>query len=624
MKKKFSLWFWLIPLLYIGVVLFFFYLQFSAKEQFSEKVGNLVISGETSKGRDLNKQVIHGLNIHINGFEFNFSKKNPLVIQIDDETEIELAVKSFYTFSKGIDLQFDEGLTIRFTIKDEYGDSLSLEPNVSFKFLDYLTLSIPLDITKAKTEKIAGLPLYLLNSNSGSYFISLPHGSDINLKTMHLTLKKELHNQKTTVYIERTGNRKVNPYLYWFSKIEYFVDRKEYEAKLNTFLDESYQNWQKTQFQGTESPLQVESLIAALFSESLKRGDYQKIFFPAVRQFRRVMSMNPGELLPAYTTPYLGGLQKYYNYLRGQESIQIEKLTDQIKNSDLSLLQLPHLLRFILNHAPFSLIEEVIRLTDGINIEELSTAELLALLDLYSDISSFIGFSDSTTLKIRNIFSQRLLPAIIETDHGFFLSQEKRAGGLPMLTDEEYIVDIYLSIKGGSLLLSLGELLNEAAFSAIGRNLIFYALGRAAHTPDSSHLPLRLKINQNRIIEHSGIIPVEDIYPLIVDNKYLPREIPLYSYLYPGSWIWTASQVTDIEIAKDVYRFSLSFPVKGSHYLIIQGLKPFSHLELHGIPWQPDARYFQYSDGWFYEAESQTLYLKLTHKNEIEKIIIHY
>ncbi len=174
MKKKFSLWYWLIPLLYIGVVLFFFYLQFSAKEQFSEKVGNLVISGERSKSRDLNKQVIHGLNIHINGFEFNFSKKNPLIIQIEDETEIELAVKSFYTFSKGIDLQFDEGLTIRFAIKDESGDSLSLEPIVSSKFPDYLTLSIPLNIAEA--EKIEGLPLYSLNLDSGSYFISLPHG----------------------------------------------------------------------------------------------------------------------------------------------------------------------------------------------------------------------------------------------------------------------------------------------------------------------------------------------------------------------------------------------------------------------------------------------------------------
>jgi hypothetical protein len=624
MKKKFSLWYWLIPLLYISVVLFFFYLQFSVKEQFSEKVGNLVISGESSKGRGLKQQVIHGLNIHFNGFEFSFSKKNPLIIQIEDETEIKLVVKSFYTFSKGIDLQFDEGLTIRFTIKDQSGDTLSLEPIVSSKFLDYLTLSIPLDITKAKTEKITGLPLYSLNSDSGSYFISLPHGSDIDLETKRLTLKKELHSQEITLYIERTGNRKVNPYLYWFSKSEYFVDRKEFEDRLNTFLDASYQTWQKMEFQGTESSLQVESLIAALFSESLNRGDYQKIFFPAVRQFRRAMAANPGELLPSYTTPYLGGLQNYYNYSRGQKSIQIEKLTNQIKNSDLSLLQLPHLLRFILNHAPFALIEEVIRLTDGIDIEELSTEELLALLDLYSDICSFIGFSDSTTSKIWNIFSQRLLPAIIETGQGFFLSQKKTAAGLPVLTDEEYIVDLYLSIKGGSLLLSIGDLLDEAAFSAIGRNLIVSVLEKAAHTTDSSHLPLHLKINQNRIIEQSGIIPAEDIYPFLADNRYLPREIPLYSYLYPGSWIWTASQLIDIETAENAYSFSLSFPVKGSHDLIIQGLKPFSHLELHGMPWQPDTRYFQYSDGWFFEAESQTLFLKLTHKNEIEKIIIRY
>lgn len=623
MKKKFSFWYWLIIVLYIGVVFLFFYLQSSAKEQFSEKVGNLVIYGISSKGRGLNQQVIHELNIRINGLEFNFSKKNPLKIQIEHETAIKLTVKSFYTFSKGIDLQFHEGLTLRFTIKDTAGDTILLEPIASSKFRNYLTLSIPLAVTKARTEKIDGLPLYSFSSDSGNYFISLPRGSEVNFQTKHLYLTKKPDNQKTSVCIERTGNRKVNPYLYWFSKIDSFVDKKKFDARLNTFLDKSYRHWQKVQFQGSESPLKVENLIAALFSESLTHGEYLKVLFPAVRQFRKVMAMNSGKLLPSYTTPYLGGLQKYYEHSREQESIQIEKLTDQIRNADLSLLQLPHLLRFILNHAPFSLIEEVIRLTDNIDIGELSMEEILTLLDLYSDISSFIGFSDSTiSTKIWNIFSNRLLPAIIETEQGFFLKQFPNNGKTS--TSEEYTVDLYLSIKGGSLLLSLGNLFDEAAFSAIGRNLIYSALGIGIDTPGSSDLYRRLKINQNKIIDQSGKIASEDIYPFIALNKYLPREIPLYSYLYPGSWIWTASQVTKVEIAGDVYSFSLSFPVKGSHYLIIQGLKPFSRLELHGIPWQPDANYYQYRDGWYYEDDSQTLFLKLTHKTKIEKIIIRY
>jgi hypothetical protein len=45
---------------------------------------------------------------------------------------------------------------------------------------------------------------------------------------------------------------------------------------------------------------------------------------------------------------------------------------------------------------------------------------------------------------------------------------------------------------------------------------------------------------------------------------------------------------------------------------------------LHEIPWKPDPQYSQYTDGWIYDPESQTLFGKITHRQAEEELLLNY
>jgi hypothetical protein len=45
---------------------------------------------------------------------------------------------------------------------------------------------------------------------------------------------------------------------------------------------------------------------------------------------------------------------------------------------------------------------------------------------------------------------------------------------------------------------------------------------------------------------------------------------------------------------------------------------------MHGIPWKSDPEYFSYTDGWAYDEETQTLYVKITHRLETEELVLNY
>ena len=41
---------------------------------------------------------------------------------------------------------------------------------------------------------------------------------------------------------------------------------------------------------------------------------------------------------------------------------------------------------------------------------------------------------------------------------------------------------------------------------------------------------------------------------------------------------------------------------------------------MHGIPWHSDPSYAKYSDGWDYDPQTQTLFMKLTGKQDKEEV----
>jgi hypothetical protein len=155
----------------------------------------------------------------------------------------------------------------------------------------------------------------------------------------------------------------------------------------------------------------------------------------------------------------------------------------------------------------------------------------------------------------------------------------------------------------------------------IGRTLIDSALDLA---DGEGFLPSRIRIQDGKVEPIGDSLSPQSIYDLLPGSDYTPKEIPLYTYLYPGSWVWTASKLQEVKIDDAQYRFVFSFPVGDTHYLLIQGIRPLDSMIMHGIPWKSDPEYFRYTDGWVYDESTQTLYVKLTHRLEVEELLLNY
>ena len=59
--------------------------------------------------------------------------------------------------------------------------------------------------------------------------------------------------------------------------------------------------------------------------------------------------------------------------------------------------------------------------------------------------------------------------------------------------------------------------------------------------------------------------------------------------------------------------------------MIITGLHAFDKIQMYGLNYRSDKQFELYnSPGYIYDFESKTLYLKMRHKSEIEKVIFTY
>jgi len=58
--------------------------------------------------------------------------------------------------------------------------------------------------------------------------------------------------------------------------------------------------------------------------------------------------------------------------------------------------------------------------------------------------------------------------------------------------------------------------------------------------------------------------------------------------------------------------------------MVIRGIKPFYRIQLYGMDFRTDPRFESYnSSGYRYNEDTETLFLKMRHKVEMEDIVIY-
>lgn len=159
--------------------------------------------------------------------------------------------------------------------------------------------------------------------------------------------------------------------------------------------------------------------------------------------------------------------------------------------------------------------------------------------------------------------------------------------------------------KTGDTLVRYGEIIGNPDICAVGRLMFNIGVSR---------------------IDTSDIESFATIYPLAArNNKFYPHLVILEETLTEPIWTWTAAQSMSIKTdSENTSTISLDFPQGDSHYVIINGIKPFKSIEIYELSFRTDHRFETYnSSGYVYDSKSNTLFLKYRHKSGTEIVKLY-
>jgi len=596
---------------YIAVILFFIFMQLQAREEFAEKVGSLSVSGVYAKTLGGARRMRH-LELRFHDLRMEFSPSSRVIAGFGAGGEKELSPNTLSQFPDGFELSLSDGLILRLTVQGALGERVVVTPMIPPQLQGMSSLSLPFGSADGGFAAVKGIPLLAHNGPSGLIYASLTSGSRIDMEKGRFILSTGTAAGSTAIVLERVLEQ-TDPYLYWFSREFELVDEQRFAAKVESYLNGAYQYWNGVFASNPGSQALIGELGISLISEAIERGEYRRTLAVLSRNLRQLRAENADNPALYNSAAYLGNLPSFLAARQQSATEEIQRITGLIKAADFSVFSTPRLLRFILNHAPFSLAEEVLRLADSVQLETADVGTLIHLVNIYLEALEYLDVAEASSARMSEIIDRFILPAIVKIPRGLFLSISS--------TGQLWEADMYDSVLMGDALIRAGGALSRDSYAAIGRTLIYSALDLA---DTEGFLPSRIQIQNGKAEPTGDSISPQAIYDLLPGSDYTPKEVPLYPYLYPGAWIWTASRVEEVKIDDAQYRFVFSFPVGDTHYLLVQGIRPLTSMIMHGIPWKSDLEYFRYTDGWAYDEATQTLYVKLTHRLETEELVLNY
>ncbi len=603
----------LIPLLYIFVICILVFMQFSKLKSYSDSIGIINIEGTNFSGRSDQTANISKLKISINKLVFLFSKENPVYIQLNDGTIIESNIIGYTRFSESLQLNFSNRLGIKILASDSKASKIRIIPMISLDTGDVRSIIIPYKIEEGvEIKSIPGLPLLSVSFNNKHSYLSLSSGS-IDSEKRRITLI----NDEITGEIKIEFSPTDNLIDYWFSKKSKLIDESMYLSSIKKFISKAYSGWKK-RYRPNRGEWEIsedsssfkEGILSAFLSEALIRNEYSRVL--SLIKYAAVKNRTK---LTYLSCSFLGRIIDSTILRNKKDRLRIEKITDQIRNNDITVFKQKSLMALIVNRN-FALAQEIYDLSQRIENVPDDILVNLGILQAYLDEIRLDSSEIIHLAKLSELAKARVLSAIIRTERGLFL--EASYGK----------VRLYDSVYSGYLLIKMGKQQRNDGLILIGENLINAAL---LLSNEYGCMPEILTIAEGSIVDKEGHLCSEDIYPLISENPYYPGEFFLNKKVRPGSWIWTAAKVS-VQIPDEAnpldsreYKFLFSFPKNQTHYIIIHGVEPFfSSLKIDGKPFHPSLLFYQYESGWLYDKDLKCLFIKLSHYKEEKEVSIIY
>jgi hypothetical protein len=599
--KKFAL----IPILYLFLIGGFIFLHVIQVESFREVVAGFVVRGTILKDRDDRTAGVRKLSVSTQGLTWTFGARTPVMIDTANGIAYSGRLKGYRLIDDGVEILLNMDVSVTFRTDDT--GRIAVRPYSSGKDgnVESITLSLFPD-EEVQISRAEGVPIVRAEFGESSIFFSIP--DEVTLQENEFVFSIS-GGKGAEVVLETSDGSGLDPYTFWFAQEGALADPGRYEDTLAGFLENAYHGWTNGRFNsnaltwsdGNGSAGFLSGAFNAYMSEAYRRGTLVDVGLT-----RRIVAKYAPSLTYD-TNPHTGDIVRTGRDRYRRDRDVIEEIYGQVRERDPALFLRDDPVGFSLHHESMGLVESIFDLLVSVNPETLEQAVGM----LRSCLRGVELFSEMEFCEVgRSIVERHLFSAVVRNGEQMFISR-----------DNDGSCDILLSIQVGKALHEAGLILGQSIYAGVGRQLVISALELA---DDSGFLPREVVLVEDSVVPSDELVPPEDIYSLFYQGSYVPREIGLTDVLGPGTYIWTAAEELTVTREQEEIVLEFDFPVGYTHHLTVRGIEPFQRAYMFGIRWNTDPYFQNYSSGWAYDADTKTLYVKIRHRAERERMVLSY
>jgi hypothetical protein len=598
----------LIPLVYVGVVLLLAVIALFARG-FSRDVGDGRVAGRYSLLPLFQSRVPEELTLTWNGFAMHFSRS------------MTPGLKGYEPAGAGTDIVFDGDLRLRLSPGADTGGSITFSPVGASAASASSPLVVPFSVAGVIRDPPAGAALAWVRGGR-TYLLTLPAGArtDIAAGTLTLPIAGPAWNVVLQVEGVAASARAVSPASPARVESSRLPDEASMpseaglQASLAAYVDAAYQGWSVTRYQPAGSQWQLadgssgfsEDIGVGLLAESVSRGTWQQVL-PLWSAALALQQQKDPAALSFATSAYVGGLRDFARVQAGRAAQRLAQVHALLEKSDNQLLLVAGFVSLLAQEASPDGLQKAGAFLASRAPASLDIPSAAGFADALVDYARVTAPQDAMTRLLKDAIERRILPAVRTTDAGVFLETAASR------------CDLQTSIQSGAVLMRAGALTDSTLAGAVGRGLVTSGLSLA---DAKGILPAAFGLAGRKISTREGSLGPESLYLKLPLDRFVPRASSLGSQMGPGAWVWTSARIASAAGTPVGAAIVFSYPQGIPYHVMIQGIRPFAQMKLHGIPWHADPSYAKYSDGWAYDAGSRTLFMKITGKSDREEIDI--
>ncbi len=416
------------------------------------------------------------------------------------------------------------------------------------------------------------------------------------------------------------------PLPYWFFRGREAISAADAEVEVRETIEAMLRKWRG-------SPEEADAQIVAAYAAESMRDQSSVSFGPLQRA-----ADEAAEDASWYTSTFANNIVNAEEAYAQREAQFIQEISRLLDESPERLLfevarstKYPEFLQSIIFYGDEELAGELDLVLGELDYQSFDSSVAVAglfvlaveALDKYPEVFPVLAGSaprifEKVLANSVNSDSQLLYPSLIKS--------------IGVKGGPELVVDPLVQLKAARALQRYGDLYAEGAVEAsqdeeraahglaalLGNSLLYSAL---AFRDEGGALPAELTASGEGLVPSDSSLSAAEVYPFLADNKFFPRVVSLKKELDKNIRLWTSAQAVGSVQRTNGFEITLDFAAGETHFLVIRGVDPFESMQMYGQRWNGDWRFQNYNvGGWFYDREKRTVYMKIRHREKVERI----